>query len=183
MAMAQGKKKRVAVVSCRGGSTRQQQPPPGMDCRGAVDAGEQGFLACQWGCLGLGSCVAACKVGAVSVGESGAAEIDRGKCVGCGLCVKACPRQLIRLAEREFTINTRCSSRDDGAATRKVCETGCIACRVCEKNCPAGAISMVDNHAVIDEGLCIVCGMCATKCPRHTITDADGIFTDAARAT
>lgn len=149
-----------------------------MDCQAAVDAGAQGFLACQYGCLGLGSCVAVCSPGALSINEKGAARVDREKCVSCGLCVKACPRGLIRLSPVDYVVQPLCSSRGDGPTTRKVCATGCIACRICEKNCPADAISVVDNCAVIDESRCIVCGMCAVKCPRGTIVDFDGIFTE-----
>ena len=58
---------------------------------------------------------------------------------------------------------------------RKVCELSCIACGACERACPAGAIHVVDNHAVIDYSACIACGMCAIKCPRGVIRDAWGI--------
>ena len=40
-----------------------------------------------------------------------------------------------------------------------------------------GAISIENNHAVIDEEKCIACGMCAVKCPRGVIRDYNGIFT------
>lgn len=177
--MAPKRKKSVAVVNCSGTSSRLREPEAGMDCQAALEAYPQGIMACEWGCLGLGSCVAACRLGAVYIGESGAAQIDREKCVGCGLCVKACPKGLVRLVEPSYTVNVRCASKDVGPDTRKVCETGCIACGICERNCPAAAIFIVDNHAVIDESRCIVCGMCAVKCPRGTIVDADGVFTVA----
>ena len=39
------------------------------------------------------------------------------------------------------------------------CDAGCIACGICVRNCPMGAISIENNHAVIDEEKCIACGM------------------------
>lgn len=177
--MARKKPKRIAVVACSGGCDTLEHPPKGMNCAQALEAYAQGVIACAYGCLGQGSCAAACKFDAIHMGPYGAAEIDRDKCVGCGQCVKACPRGIVAMVAPEYTVNARCASRDPGPATRKVCATGCIACGICQKNCPAGAIAVVDNHAVIDESLCIVCGMCAVKCPRNTIRDANGIFAPA----
>ncbi len=41
----------------------------------------------------------------------------------------------------------------------------CICCGACEVNCPVGAISMGDDHFVIDPDVCISCGRCAATCP------------------
>ena len=59
-----------------------------------------------------------------------------------------------------------------------MCANSCIACGACERACPAGAIHVVDNHAVIDFDKCIACGTCATKCPRGVIRDVFGILAD-----
>ena len=151
--MAQRRKKRVAVVQC------------------SKEAG-----SCQWGCIGCGACVSACRLKAVSINEYQTAKIDREKCVGCGLCAKACPQNLIRVTTEEFTIYPGCMNQALGAQTRKDCDKGCIACGICVRNCPAGAIRIEENHAVIDEDRCIACGMCAVKCPKGVIHDRDGIF-------
>ena len=178
--MALKRNKKVAIVQCSGGcratSVVSRESLRG-DCGQAVKDYPQGILGCKQGCLGMGSCVAVCKLDAIGINSHGAAEVDRKKCVGCGLCVKACPQGLIRLAAPENTIYPACVNRDPGAQTRQVCEAGCIACGICVKNCPVDAVSIVDNHAVIDESRCIACGMCAVKCPRGTILDARGIFT------
>jgi electron transport complex protein RnfB len=174
------KGKRVAVVRCTGGSRAARRGNPdctGMDCRQAAEAYPQGILECAQGCLGLGSCVQVCKLGAIAIGRHGAAEVLPEKCVGCGLCVKACPQQLIALVPADTTITVRCSNRDGGAVARKACSVSCIACRICERSCPAGAIAIEDNRAVIDPERCISCGMCAVRCPRGVIVDRDGIFT------
>lgn len=165
-----------AIVFCRGGSRAErhiaaQQLP--ADCRQAPE----GALACARGCLGLGSCVAACPSGAISIGRHGAAVVDPGGCTGCGLCVEVCPKELIHLVPRDSTITPRCSNQDPPPAAKAACQVSCISCRICQRNCPTGAISVVDHRAVIAAALCIACGMCAVKCPRGVIVDADGIFT------
>ena len=179
LTMAQKAGKYAAAVGCSGGELARRKIPREAltgDCRQALAEHPEGILECRWGCLGLGSCAAVCKLGAIKVGARGVAEVDRDKCVGCGLCVKACPQGIIRLVPREQNIVIGCSSRDSGPETRKACDAGCIACGICVKNCPMGAIRLEDNHPVIDESLCVSCGMCASKCPRGVIKDVYGIL-------
>ncbi len=179
LTMAQKAGKYAAAVGCSGGELARRRIPREAltgDCRQALAEHPEGILECRWGCLGLGSCAAVCKLGAIKVGARGVAEVDRDKCVGCGLCVKACPQGIIRLVPREQNIVVGCSSRDSGPETRKACDAGCIACGICVKNCPMGAIRLEDNHPVIDESLCVSCGMCASKCPRGVIKDVYGIL-------
>ena len=179
LTMAQKAGKNAAAVGCSGGELARRKIPREAltgDCRQALAEHPEGILECRWGCLGLGSCAAVCKLGAIKVGARGVAEVDRDKCVGCGLCVKACPQGIIRLVPREQNIVVGCSSRDSGPETRKACDAGCIACGICVKNCPMGAIRLEDNHPVIDESLCVSCGMCASKCPRGVIKDVYGIL-------
>ena len=179
LTMAQKAGKYAAAVGCSGGELARYPPAREAltgDCRQALAEHPEGILECRWGCLGLGSCAAVCKLGAIKVGARGVAEVDRDKCVGCGLCVKACPQGIIRLVPREQNIVVGCSSRDSGPETRKACDAGCIACGICVKNCPMGAIRLEDNHPVIDESLCVSCGMCASKCPRGVIKDVYGIL-------
>ncbi len=178
--MGRNRKKKVAVVQCTGSCRRVGNiPDPGQyeDCRQAVLAHPEGLMPCRWGCIGLGSCVQACRLDAIYISELGAAETDWDRCVGCGLCVKACPQGLIRITAPEFPIYPACINEDAGAQARKYCDSGCIACGICVKNCPVGAIQIENGHAVIDEEKCIACGMCAVKCPRGVIRDHDGIFT------
>lgn len=179
LTMAQKAGKYAAAVGCSGGELARRKIPREAltgDCRQALAEHPEGILECRWGCLGLGSCAAVCKLGAIKVGARGVAEVDRDKCVGCGLCVKACPQGIIRLVPREQNIVVGCSSRDSGPETRKACDAGCIACGICVKNCPMGAIRLEDNHPAIDESLCVSCGMCASKCPRGVIKDVYGIL-------
>jgi len=170
--------KRVAVVYCQGGNRAHRKADVKYaSCREALEAVPDGLPGCTAGCIGMGSCAAACRLNAIQVGAHGVAVVDRSKCVGCGLCVKACPQSLIRLVDADMPIAPLCSTRLSGKAVRDACAVGCISCRICEKACPVGAITVQDGHAVINPEKCISCGMCAVKCPRGVIVDADGIFT------
>lgn len=180
--MGQKRRKKAAVVHCSGGCRAESGIPREMltgDCRQALEDYPGGVLLCEWGCIGMGSCVNACRLDAVHINGSGAAQTDWEKCIGCGLCVKACPQNLIELVEPEFNIYTACVNENPGKKTAEECRSGCIACGICVKNCPVGAVSIKDSHAVIDREKCIACGMCAVKCPRGVIRDCYGIFTDS----
>lgn len=178
------KKKSVAVIRCSGFAARVQSAPErqgGADCASLKMSVQASFPegnpgACAYGCLGGGSCAAACPLKAITLKEKGPASVDQEKCVGCGKCVKICPRQLISLIPPENTIQPFCSSKAPAKETRESCSSGCIGCGICEKSCPAGAIHVEDLHAVIDQERCIACGMCALKCPRSVIHDANGII-------
>lgn len=45
----------------------------------------------------------------------------------------------------------------------------CIGCGSCVDECLAGAISMNDGTASIDEGRCIRCGICHDVCPGEAV--------------
>ncbi len=48
-------------------------------------------------CIGCGTCVAICPVGAISFDADGKAKIDRNKCIHCGACEASCPVSAIKL--------------------------------------------------------------------------------------
>lgn len=174
------RKKKLAVVCCNGDSSLKKEINKDTLSGGCAQIAADhsgGSYECGYGCLGGGDCVSVCRLKAISINKKNNAQVDREKCVGCGLCVKVCPQNIIRLITPGNTITPLCANREAGAAARKVCSVSCIACHICERNCPCDAISVVDNHAVIDQGRCVACGMCAVKCPRGVIVDADGIFT------
>jgi len=127
-----------------------------------------GMSACIYGCVGLGSCVKACKFDAIVV-EDGLARILPEKCTGCGMCVAECPKAIIRMLPVKTAHTVLCSNHERGAVSRKNCRTACIACGLCVKNCPVNAIRMDNSLAVIDPILCVDCGKCAEVCPQKTI--------------
>ena len=98
------RKKNIAVVHCSGGAKQNEGidfAALPKDCNQILEQYPDGIHSCSYGCLGGGSCVAACKLHALTINEKGVAEVDRDKCVGCGLCVKACPKHLISLEAPE----------------------------------------------------------------------------------
>ncbi|NLC68368.1 MAG: RnfABCDGE type electron transport complex subunit B [Clostridiaceae bacterium] len=127
-----------------------------------------GPSACNYGCVGLGTCVRACPFGGIVV-ENGLARVLESKCKGCGLCVKACPKNIIKLVPRYSKHTVLCSSHDRGLVVRQLCDVGCIACLRCVRICTVGAISMDDQLAVVNPQLCMNCGECVKVCPTSTI--------------
>lgn len=47
----------------------------------------------------------------------------------------------------------------------------CLSCGTCEGECPVGAISMGEDHYVIDADACLDCGTCASVCPAEAISE------------
>lgn len=141
-----------------------------QDCIAAERMGG-GDKMCPNGCIGLGTCVAACKYDALHVVD-GVAKVDLTKCTGCGACTAVCPKNLIVVIPVSSKYCVACHSKETGACVRKHCAAGCIACKICEKNCPVGAITVTDFVASIDQSKCIGCGLCAEKCPRKVIKPA-----------
>lgn len=137
------------------------------DCISAEKLGG-GDKLCPNGCIGLGTCVASCPFGAISVVD-GVAAVDYHKCEGCGACVPACPKHIIELIPYDAEHWVGCKSVENGVNTKKQCANGCISCHICEKNCPTGAISVNEYVASIDYDKCIGCGLCSEKCPRGIV--------------
>ena len=141
------------------------------DCLAASKVGGNGPLSCKFGCLGFGSCVKACKYGAMSV-VNGVARVDEDLCVGCMACAAVCPRHLIVPVEPHRNVVIACASLAKGAVTSRGCTTGCVGCGLCKKICPKDAITIDHNLAVIDYTKCDNCGLCATVCTKHLIKDS-----------
>lgn len=165
--------RRVALVKCRGYEAVQKGVYEGIsDCNAAAKVAGNGNLVCQYGCLGFGTCVEACKFGAMRV-ENGKARVDADKCTGCMACAEACPRKVIVSVPYHTDIVVACNSTAKGPVTVRGCNVGCIGCTRCEKVCPNDAIHVVNNLASIDYSKCVSCGLCAEVCPRKLISDSN----------
>lgn len=165
------KEPEVAVVYCNGGN----------DC--GIKSGYQGYgdcesavllaggnKACEVGCLGLGSCSAACQYDAITVDkDKGVAVVDPDKCIDCKACVRACPKKIIGTMPKKAAVYVACANKCPGKVAREQCKNSCIACGICQKTCRFDAIHVVDNVAVIDYSKCTGCGECVAKCPRKCI--------------
>lgn len=156
----------VAFVKCSGDCskvTRRANYVGIRDCAAASASGLSAW-ACDYGCLGFGSCAAVCPFDAITVID-GIAKVDREKCRACGKCIAVCPKHLIEMIPDKAVYAVGCSNRDRGPAVKKVCTAGCLGCKLCERQCEAGAITVENNVARIDYETCTGCGACVEKCP------------------
>ena len=163
--------KKVAYVKCKGTCDKANK---NYDYVGVEDCGMLSYVpsggpkACEFGCLGYGSCVKACQFDAISVID-GIAVVDKEKCVACGKCVATCPKNLIELIPYDSKYAVACSSKNKGPEVMKKCSVGCIGCGLCTKSCEYDAVSVSDFLAHIDQEKCAACGACAQKCPKKII--------------
>ncbi len=162
---AEAVEKKYACVMCSGDC---DSSPHKFETDGITSCAENARFygshkGCASGCVGLGDCASVCDQNAITV-KNGVAHIDKNKCIACGKCVKACPKGLIKMRPEKQKVDVVCSSKDDGKTTRLSCKNGCIACKMCIKACPFEAISIVDNHAVIDYSKCKGCKKCVSAC-------------------
>ncbi len=166
----EAKEPTVACVLCRGtcDTTEKRHEYVGITtCKGA-NMLYSGDGNCAYGCLGYGDCAKVCVFNAIKIID-GVARVNRTACHGCSTCVATCPKGIIKLIPTYSKTAVLCSSKDKGGDTRKACKGGCIACKKCEKECAFGAITVIDNHAVIDYSKCNNCGHCAIVCPTGVI--------------
>ena len=160
-----------AVVKCAGGVNAKDK----YDYIGNTGCEAEitfmgGRKICPEGCLGGGTCAAACTENGIKITD-GVAVTDKDLCQSCGACVKKCPKNLIEIIPKKAKVYVACSTKCRGKDVMTACSVGCIGCGLCAKNCPEGAITMVDNLAVIDYAKCTGCKTCVSKCPRKIIKD------------
>jgi len=100
-----GTEPHVAGNDCKGGirALKKYEYAGFDDCRAAM-LYFHGPNICDHGCIGLGSCVKACKFGAIMMGEDNLPHFDPEKCKGCGECVRTCPKGIISLISEKSKI-------------------------------------------------------------------------------
>jgi Na+-translocating ferredoxin:NAD+ oxidoreductase RNF subunit RnfB len=165
--------RRVAYLHCAGSHDRAKDKyvyDSIRDCSKAVMLGG-GPKACDYGCIGYGSCVAVCKFDALTMGEDGLPVVDRMKCTGCGACVRECPKHLFDLHPDTTMIYLACSSHDRAKVVKDVCSVGCIGCGICVKVSKSDAIEMKDNLPSINYESSINLILAWYKCPTNSYID------------
>lgn len=162
----------TAFVKCAGNCqvANQDYAYHGIeDCSMMAYVPNGGAKSCNHGCLGYGECVKACPFDAIHIVD-GIAFVDKEACKACGKCIKACPKDLIELIPYDAKHAVQCNSKDFGKTVMQACKVGCIGCKMCERVCEAGAVTVENNIAHIDQEKCTGCGACAEKCPKKIIT-------------
>lgn len=140
------------------------------DCRAAAMMPGGGPKACQFGCVGLGTCSTVCPFGALSMdGETNLPVVDREKCTACGVCVTACPKSVLSVVPKSQWVYAACNNKDKGLAVKKICSVGCMGCGLCVRACPQKTIVMTNNLAVVNAAGCDGCGTCVSKCNPKSI--------------
>lgn len=163
----------IAVLACRGSKEHALDKGHyiGVKTCKAAKISINGTKSCQWGCIGFGDCVSACKFDAIKIGQEGLPIIDRTKCTGCASCVKVCPNELLK----RVNVNAKgafafCSNRSGiKPSILKNCKNGCIKCGKCEKSCEVNAIKLEKGIPVIDYEICTACGTCVKNCPTKVL--------------
>lgn len=167
---------RVAFVRCALpiSAAKKKYEYSGIEDCLAASLLHNGPKVCEYGCVGLGTCVKQCVFDALKLNDQGLPVVDTKKCTGCGKCADACPQNVIDLIPVDAHVAVFCNSTDKGGLVRKYCDVGCTGCSQCSKLCPHGAITMQDNLPVIDAQVCIEkCkeNACLEKCRRDAILD------------
>ncbi|WP_419657903.1 FAD-dependent oxidoreductase (4Fe-4S ferredoxin cluster binding protein) [Desulfosarcina variabilis str. Montpellier] len=102
------------------------------DCRAAaLLAG--GMKVCNIGCLGLGTCAAACPFGAITMGPNGLPVVDEIKCTGCGTCERVCPKHIITLSSVTRRILKEYTTEDCTTPCQRACPAGINISRYIEQ--------------------------------------------------
>jgi electron transport complex protein RnfB len=156
----------VAVVHCARclRSHYEKYDYVGYGSCSAASLAFAGPTDCQFGCVGFGDCARACPFGAITMVHH-FPVIDPEICTGCGICMNACPKALFSLIPRRARIVVRCSSRDSGKETHRICSSGCLHCLSCVRACPAGAVALVDGLIRVDHPRCLEYGTaCREAC-------------------
>jgi len=162
----------VALVACGGGDA---ESPARVSYLGVADcdaahAVAGGFKSCAYGCLGLGTCAAACPFDAISRTGTGLVVVDPERCTGCGKCVASCPRKIIRMVPRKARVHVLCVNPDKAKGVKAVCTVGCTGCKLCTKQSARlevkGALAAV-NHERDEE----IPEAAALACTQGTILD------------
>ena len=162
----------IALVRC--GGTKADSPDifhySGIsDCAVAASIYD-GPRACRDACLGYGSCIASCPVGAIGIVE-GLAVVDPDRCTGCGACEKVCPTGVISLVPAQDPLFVACNSKSPAAKRSAICTAACTGCRVCERPDGAPSFAIQGDIAVRSSWNIADAGAFMRSCPTGVIRE------------
>ncbi|MBB6480243.1 RnfABCDGE type electron transport complex subunit B [Spirochaeta isovalerica] len=160
----------VAQVHCRGGegTAETRYKYQGLKDCNAASILFGGDKSCQYGCLGLGSCMQVCPVDAIDYDDQGLVWVDKDKCIGCEKCVGVCPTGVIKMIPEDADVIVACNSKDKGKDTKANCSVGCIGCQICARKFPDAGYKITDNLSIVGyndrgPGRAGAAGKCPTK--------------------
>jgi electron transport complex protein RnfB len=148
-------------------------------CRAAVLV-NGGGRACEWGCLGLGDCAAACDFEAIhmeqeSFSARGLPVVNVDKCTACNDCVVVCPLDLFVLVPASDKLFVQCNTPLEGEAARAACDVACDACGRCAADAPLGTVVMRGGLPIVRFDLAERPTVEATyRCPTGSIQWVEG---------
>ena len=166
----------VASVACQGYGDHCK---PKADYQGMTDCVaaslvNNGTKACQYACLGLGTCERACPFDAIHIDPiKQIAVVDEEKCQACKKCVAACPQHVLSMRPAVHVVNVGCHNPENGVP--KIDYEKCVGCMACADACPTGAMEAdfeTRKEAYIDPSKCVGCTMCARQCKFDAIEGA-----------
>ena len=148
------------------------------DCR-AASMVFGGMKECNIGCLGLGTCVAACPFDALSMGEDGLPVVDEEKCTACGTCEKVCPKHIIRVTSVSRRIMREYTEDKCITPCQQACPTGIdireYIARIREGD-NAGAVQVIKERNPFPTVIGRICpAPCESACRRQLVDSAVGI--------
>lgn len=162
----------IATVACQGyGDHCATKNYQGISDCVAAKLVNNGTKACQYACLGLGTCERACPFDAIHIDPvKKIAVVDKAKCQGCKKCVAACPQHVLSMQPDNRVVEIRCHNPEKGNAIKEKCDKVCAGCEACVKSCNFGALEMVDGVPKVDYEKCVGCMACADACPTGAMT-------------
>jgi len=119
------------------------------DCQ-AMHLLYQGSKSCKYGCLGEGSCIKVCPVGAISKKKDGQIWVDKEKCIACEKCLDVCPTHVMKMIPYNADFIIACNSQEKGKAVKEKCSVGCIGCGICARKFSDAGYVMEGNLPVIN---------------------------------
>ncbi len=148
------------------------------DCRAAFMI-NGGMKVCNIGCLGFGSCAAACPFDAIRMDDHGLPVVDEKKCTGCGTCERVCPKNIIRLSSITRRILREYTTEDCTTPCQRACPAGIDICEYIHQIAMGNAdrsLQVIKERNPFAAVIGRICpAFCETQCRRNYVDEAVAI--------